>query len=58
MAEDGFKNQLTDARRAVFEAGMSREQALTAEAVETLAWLMAPELTEPNGQKEVLLRIG
>lgn len=45
MTEDGFREQLADARRAAFQAGMSRVQALTAEAVETLAALMAPDVS-------------
>jgi hypothetical protein len=45
MAEDGFKAQLAEARRAAFQAGMGRVQALTAEAVETLAVLMAPDVS-------------
>jgi hypothetical protein len=44
MAEDAsFQRELTEARRALFEAGMARVQALTGEAVETLATLMALE---------------
>ena len=44
MAEDGpFKSELAEARRALFQTGMNRIQALTGEAVETLAALMGPE---------------
>jgi hypothetical protein len=45
MAEDGFSTALADARRAAFQAGMHRVQALTGEAVETLAALMAPDVS-------------
>jgi hypothetical protein len=45
MTEDGFKTQLADARRAAFQAGMSRVQVLTAEAIETLVALMAPDVS-------------
>lgn len=44
MVEDGFKSQLAEARRAAFQAGMSRVQALTSDAIETLATLMAPDV--------------
>ncbi len=45
MAEDGFRAELGEARRAAFQAGMNRVQALTGEAVETLAALMAPDVS-------------
>jgi hypothetical protein len=44
MAEERFRSELAEARRAAFQAGMDRVQALTAEAVETLAALMAPDV--------------
>jgi hypothetical protein len=45
MADDGpFQRGLTEARRALFQAGMNRVQAMTGEAVETLPALMAPEV--------------
>jgi DNA-binding transcriptional MerR regulator len=47
MGEEGFKTQLAQARCAAFQAGMSRVQALTGEAIETLASLMAPEVSAP-----------
>ena len=40
MAEDVFKHELAEARRVTFQAGMSRVQALTAVAIDTLAMLM------------------
>lgn len=40
MAEDPFKHALEEARRATFQAGMNRVQALTATAIDTLAVLM------------------
>lgn len=47
MAEDeAFQRELMDARRAVFDAGMARVQALTAEAVETLAVLMRENVSD------------
>jgi hypothetical protein len=36
--------QLAESRRATFQAGMHRVQALTAEAVDTLAALMRPKM--------------
>jgi hypothetical protein len=43
--DDQFKQDLAEARRAAFQAGMSRVQALANEAVETLAALMAPDVS-------------
>jgi hypothetical protein len=43
--DEAFKAELTEARRALFQAGMNRVQALAAEAVETLAALMAPDVS-------------
>ena len=40
MSEESFSHELTEARRAMFEAGMRRVQALTAVAIDTLATLM------------------
>jgi hypothetical protein len=40
--DDGLKGDLADARRAVFEAGMTRVLSFTGQAVETLAALMRP----------------
>jgi len=42
--DEGFKRELADARRAMFQAGMHRVQALTAQAVETLEALMRPKM--------------
>lgn len=48
MAEDDeFKRELADARGAMFQAGMNRIQALTAEAIDTLAELMGRQMP-PN----------
>ena len=38
--DDEFKQELADARRAMFQAGMNRVQALTAVAIDTFATLM------------------
>ena len=38
--DEGFKEALAQARTAMFQAGMHRVQALTSEAIETLAVLM------------------
>jgi hypothetical protein len=40
MTQPDFREALADARRATFDAGMQRVQALTTEAVETLSALM------------------
>jgi hypothetical protein len=45
MAEEGFRNELAEARRALFQAGLHRVQALVGEAVDTLASLLAPEVS-------------
>jgi hypothetical protein len=46
MTEDAmFQRDLAEARRATFQAGMNRVQALTVEAVETLAALMAADVS-------------
>ncbi len=45
--DDAFKRELGEARRATFQAGMSRAQALTAKAIETLAALMGRQIP-PN----------
>jgi transposase-like protein len=42
--DEDFKRELADARRAMFQAGMHRVQALTAQAVETLEALMRPKM--------------
>lgn len=42
--DEHFKRELADARRATFQAGMNRVQALTAHAVETLEALMRPKM--------------
>lgn len=42
--DEDFKRELADARRAMFQAGMHRVQALTARAVETLEALMRPKM--------------
>jgi transposase-like protein len=48
MADDEeFKRELTEARRVMFQAGMNRVQALTAEAVNTLETLMGRSMP-PN----------
>ena len=45
--DETFKRELGDARRATFQAGMNRAQALTSEAIETLSVLMARQMP-PN----------
>jgi DNA-binding transcriptional MerR regulator len=40
MTEETFKRELAEARRSLFEAGMARVQALTGDAIETLAKLL------------------
>jgi hypothetical protein len=48
MSEDEtFKRELAEARRLTFEAGMNRVEALTAQAIETLAELMSRRMP-PN----------
>jgi hypothetical protein len=42
--DETFQAELTEARRAIFQAGMHRVQALTAAAVETLEALMRPKV--------------
>jgi hypothetical protein len=42
--DEDFKRELATARRATFQAGMNRVQALTAQAVETLEALMRPKM--------------
>lgn len=44
--DDAFKAALADARRAAFQAGMSRVQALTADAVSTLEALLATDVSD------------
>lgn len=42
--DEEFKSQLSEGRRLMFEAGMNRVQALTLEAIRTLAALMGPRI--------------
>jgi transposase-like protein len=42
--DEEFKRERAESRRATFQAGMHRVQALTAEAVDTLAALMRPKM--------------
>lgn len=42
--DEGFRRELSEARQAVFETGMSRVQAAAAHAVETLIMLMGPKV--------------
>jgi transposase-like protein len=47
MAEDeAFKADLGAARRAAFQAGMARVQALSATAIDTLEQLLAPAVSD------------
>jgi alpha-beta hydrolase superfamily lysophospholipase len=42
--DEAFRRELSDARQAVFETGMSRVQAAAAHAIETLITLMGPKV--------------
>lgn len=42
--DEAFKRDLAEARHAVFQAGMHRVQALTADAIDTLATLMGRKM--------------
>ena len=58
--DDAFRAELATARRATFEAGMNRVQALTARAVETLEDLLR-EKEHPSarlGAARTLVELG
>jgi hypothetical protein len=48
MTDDAaFQHELAEARQTIFQGSMNRVQALTAEAVDTLATLLGPRMP-PN----------